>query len=106
MTSEQAIRIASRTIAAYLLFWAVSDASNLPREILSLVHEFQGPGGYGYSVLSAAKASYIVRLYILYLAENVLRIALWLMAAGWFYRCGPRIQRFFGSIPAPDPEQP
>jgi len=101
MTYEQAIRIASRTLAAYLLLWAVSDATHLPGEILSLVHEYQGPNGLGFSILNAP---YYVRMSILYLAENILHIALWLMAAGWFYRCGPRIQRFFTStgIPSAD----
>jgi hypothetical protein len=105
VTSEQAIRIASRTIAAYLIFWAISDATYLPREVLSLVHELQGPHAFGYSALSAFKASYFARLYILYFAENILRIALFLIAAGWFYRCGPRIQRFFDDTDAPAAEQ-
>ncbi len=105
MTQEQAIRIASRTFAAYLLFWVVVDATYLPREILDIVHELQGPHAFGYSVLSAFKASYYPRLYIMYLLENILRIAIWLMAAGWFYRCGPRIRRFFNdeqSTPTPN----
>lgn len=95
MTYEQGIRIASRIFAAYLLFWVVADATYLPREVLSVTHELQGPGA-GLSVLSAFKASYFVRLSMLYLAENILRIAVYLMAAGWFYRCGPYIQKFFG----------
>jgi len=105
VTTEQATRIASRTIAAYLIFWAIADATYLPREILSVFHELQGPGAYGYSVLSAFKASYFVRVYILYLLENILRIALFLMAAGWFYRCGTRIQSFFMNSDGPGSEQ-
>jgi hypothetical protein len=106
VTSEQATRIASRTFAAYLLFWVITDATYLPREILDVVHELQGPGTYGYSALSAFNASHYVRVYILYLAENILRIAIWLMTAGWFYRCGPHIQRFFNDAGTPDTEQP
>ena len=105
VTSEQAIRIASRTIAAYLIFWAISDVTYFPREVLSLVHELQGPHALGYSALNAFKASYYPRLYIMYLAENILRIAIWFMAAGWFYRCGPRIQRFFDDTGTPAAEQ-
>ena len=95
MTYEQGIRIASRTVAAYLLFWAVSDATYLPRETLSVVHAIHVYGA-GFSALSAFSAFYSIRLYVLYLAENILRIALWLVAAGWFYRCDPRILKFFG----------
>jgi hypothetical protein len=32
---------------------------------------------------------------MMYLLSNILRIALWLLAAKWFYRCDPSIQRFF-----------
>jgi hypothetical protein len=91
VTYEQGIRIATRTFAAYLLVWAVADTMYLPREFMSVTHEFRGSE----SVFSAFKGSYFARLYIMYLAENVLRIALLLMAAAWFYRCTPRIHRFF-----------
>jgi hypothetical protein len=36
---------------------------------------------------------------MMYLLANILRIALWLLAAGWFYRCGPRIRNFFAAAP-------
>ena len=101
MTYEQGIRIASRTFAAYLLFWVISDATLIPRQVLDIVHEVKGPI-VDRSVFSAFKASFYLRVYILYLFENILRMALWLMAAGWFYRCTPRIQRFFTAQEAPD----
>ena len=54
---------------------------------------------------------HIIRATVLDLFANLLRIALWFAGAGWFYRCGPRIQRFFspetsGShiAPASNPE--
>jgi hypothetical protein len=40
---------------------------------------------------------YFLRVYGLEASTILLRIALLLLAAGWFYRCGPRIQRFFSS---------
>jgi hypothetical protein len=106
VTSEQAIRIASRTFAAYLLFWVISDSISIPHQLFSVAHELQGPNGLGYSILNAFKASYFVRVYILNLAENILHIALWLMAAGWFYRCGPRVQRFFNDADVLGTDQP
>jgi hypothetical protein len=105
MTYEQGIRIASRTFAAYLLFWVVSDATLLPRQVLDIVHEVKGPL-LDLSWFSAFKASFYMRVYILYLAENMLRMAMWLMAAGWFYRCTPRIQRFFAATDSPLSDQP
>ena len=49
----------------------------------------------GMSVLSLTRTSEITRRYMLILMAAILKMALWLMGAGWFYRCGPRIQRFF-----------
>src|ERR1035437_4331569 len=95
ITREQAILIASRLFAAYLLFWVVTDVIELPREIMDVVHQLNQDSIMGVSMLSAAMASFMLRVDILYLAANILRIALWLMAAGWFYRCGPRIRGFF-----------
>src|ERR1035437_5693249 len=95
ITREQAILTASRLFVAYLLFWVVADVIELPREIMDVVHLLNQGSIMGLSMLSAARASFTMRVYILYLAANVLRIALWLMAAGWFYRCGPRIRGFF-----------
>jgi hypothetical protein len=97
ITREQAILIASRLFACYLLFWVFSDIIALPREILTISHELQGPSSLGFSTLSAFKASYYARTYILGLAANILQIALWFVAAGWFYRCGPRIRSLFAA---------
>jgi hypothetical protein len=95
ITREQAVRIASRLFACYLLFWVVNDIIALPHEVLTVFHELQGPSAIGFSALSAFKASYYARTSILTLAGNILEIALWAVAAGWFYCCGPRIYHFF-----------
>src|ERR1700722_18806769 len=97
LTREQAVLLVSRAIACYLLFWAMSDIISLPREILTISHELQGPSSLGFSTLSAFKTSYYARYYILNLAASVLSIALLLTAAGWFYRCGSRIRNFFAA---------
>ncbi|HEY5054946.1 MAG TPA: hypothetical protein VII58_02225 [Acidobacteriaceae bacterium] len=86
----QIIRIASRVVAASLLLWVVDDLTLVPREILTVAHEV------GLGTLSSAFATtYYARVAVLELSANFLRIALWLIGAGWFYRCGPRMQRFF-----------
>ena len=83
---DQSIVLASRVFAAFLLFWVVEDITELPREIFSLMH---------YALLGP---SYLRSEYVMYLLGNILRIALWLLAAGWFYRCGPRIRKFFATV--------
>ena len=88
---DQAVLLASRIFAAFLLFWVVEDIIELPRELFSVMHYFPP----GMSLLSGLHSSYLVSLYMMYLLSNILRIALWLLAAKWFYRCDPRIQRFF-----------
>ena len=97
LTSEQAVLIASRVIVAYLLFWVFEDLTLLPREILPVAHYMQETG----SVLGANTrlpvTTYTLRFYMLGLLGLLVRMAVWLMAAGWFYRCGPRIQAFFAA---------
>ena len=88
---DQAILLASRIFAAFLLFWVVEDITELPRELFSVMHYFPP----GMSLVQGLRSSYLVSLYMMYLLSNILRIALWLLAAGWFYRCDPRSQRFF-----------
>jgi hypothetical protein len=106
VTSEQAITHRQPHLRRLSLFWVISDSISIPHQLFSVAHELQGPNGLGYSVLNAFKASYFVRVYILNLAENILHIALWLMAAGWFYRCGPRVQRFFNDADVLGTDQP
>lgn len=91
LSREQVILIATRLVVVYLLFWVAFDLTLLPHELLSVAH-YVNESKSGASV---SGASYFLRGYILDLLANTLHIALWLMAAGWFYRCGPRIRNFF-----------
>jgi hypothetical protein len=91
---DQATLLASRVFAAFLLFWVVEDISELPRELFSVMHYLRESAQAGMS-LAQQMHSYLLGDYMMYLLANILRIALWLLAAGWFYRCGPRIRRFF-----------
>jgi hypothetical protein len=97
---DQAILLASRIFAAFLLFWVVEDITELPREIFSLTHYLHGSTEMGMSLVQALRSSYLVGEYMLSLLANILHIALWLLAAGWFYRCGPRIRSFFSAAAA------
>jgi len=97
ITHDQAILLASRAFAAFLLFWVVEDVTELPRELFTVMHYFREFHQTGMSLYEASRSSYLLSDYVMYLLANILRIALWLLAAGWFYRCGPRIRRFFAA---------
>jgi hypothetical protein len=97
LTREQAILIAGRLFVAYLLFWVITDITYLPHEILSVAHYMKATGSVLGTNASMPVTSYTLRFYTLQFFENLLHIALWLMIAGWFYRCGPRIRRFFAT---------
>jgi hypothetical protein len=100
-TREQIVRIASRLMAAYLLFWVIDDITILPREIFAIAHYMHFTGSILGINTRLPETSYDQRAYILDLLANILRTALWLVGAGWFYRCGPRIQRFFNPEVSP-----
>jgi len=91
MTQRQAARFACRAITLYLIFWVVSDLTNLPREVLSVLHEW--------SMLNQTvpyPSQYYLRSAMLFLLANILRMTLWCGFALWFYQVPPSMQRFFG----------
>ena len=94
---DQAILLASRVFAAFLLFWVVEDITELPRELFTVTHYLRQSTQAGMNLVEALRSSYIVSDYMMYLLANILRIAMWLLAAGWFCRCGPRIRGFFAA---------
>jgi hypothetical protein len=106
VTYEQGVRIAARALAVYLVVWAVSDAIGLPAEIMAVRHHLQAAAIPRESMPVDLEASvvYYLRVSIMALASTILRIALWLMAARWFYYCGPRIQKILGLWDAPGGE--
>ena len=92
---DQAILLASRLFAAFLLFWVIEDITELPREIFTVMHYSREASRMGIGFFLALRSTYLLSDYVLYLLANILHIALWLLGAGWFYRCGPRIRKFF-----------
>ncbi|HXE07125.1 MAG TPA: hypothetical protein VN612_04460 [Acidobacteriaceae bacterium] len=85
----QLIRIISRAIAVFFLYWAFVSLVAIPRDLLALAH-------YGLPGQAAvASQTYWTMTYTTDLLGGLIRIVVLCIAAGWFYRCGPRIQRFF-----------
>jgi hypothetical protein len=88
MSSRQAVVLASRVVCVILIFWVVVNLVDLPTDIFAL-HRYWKALGAG------SDERYAVRYYSLLIDATVLRTALELFFAGVFYRCGPRISRFF-----------
>ena len=95
-THHQIVRVVSRLFAAYLLFWVIADIAALPHQILGVIQVVQDAHRAG-ARLSDPRVAFSFRIEMLYLSANTFCIGLWFIGAGWFYRCGPRIQRFFAA---------
>jgi hypothetical protein len=91
-THLQLIRVASRLFAAFLLFWVFLEVSHLPNQVLNLVQNLRRAAGNNW-----ASASSAVQYMILGVAMDIVIVVVLLVAARWFYRCDPRIQRFFSA---------
>lgn len=103
VSKKDAVLLLSRAIALYLIFWALTDVLSLPTELNSFLHHLNERSQVPASVLigeshAGRVESYWMRYYTLALSTNLFRIVLWLLAARWFYCCGPRIQKFFGML--------
>lgn len=101
ISKKDAVLLLTRLISFYLIFCAITDALALPLELNSFLHYLHEHIELPASVLAGeshagSTASYWMRYYFLEFMQNVLRAVIWLLIAGWFYRCGPRIQKFFG----------
>jgi hypothetical protein len=57
---DQAILLAGRVFAAFLLFWVVEDITEPPRELFSLTHYIRGSTQMGMSLVQALRSSYLV----------------------------------------------
>lgn len=113
LSKKDAVLLVSRALALYLLFWSVTDILLLPGELNSILHhlrDLREPVAAGNT--SGAETyfhhvhDYQLRYYLFSFSANVARIVAWIMAAGWFYRCGPRVQHFFLSSPEQEEQAP
>lgn len=102
---DQATLLASRVFAAFFLFWVVEDITELPRELYTVMHYLHQATLLDSSPFEAVRSSYFLGDCVMYLLGNILHIALWLLAAGWFYRCGPRIRTFFNAAAKEPPTE-
>jgi hypothetical protein len=89
VTVRQAVTMAARVLSVFFLFWAIFNLTELPTYIVAFVH-------YGReSVPSAAESvyHYWISRYAGYIAVALIRSAVELWLARWFYRCRPAVER-------------
>jgi hypothetical protein len=95
MTTEQGLRLITRGISIFCILSALIALTFLPPDVLAVGHYW----GQMHSNLESAQGltteSYLFRDYLLRCADLVLQIVALLWAAGWLYRSGPSLQRFF-----------
>jgi hypothetical protein len=87
MTKTEFVRILSRLFALYLLAWALTECTYLPRYIHSLVHYLNHP--------IHVDTDYSKDYYLLESASLVLRIAGLSLAVLYFWNAGPTVMRLF-----------
>jgi hypothetical protein len=93
-THLQLIRVASRLFAAFLLFWVFLEVSRLPNQVLNLVQNMHRAAGNNWASFAASSG---VHYMILGITVDIVIVVVLLVAARWFYRCDPRVQRFFSA---------
>jgi hypothetical protein len=98
MTREELARLASRAFAVLMTAWAFVEMTHLPDAILGFHHH------YGERIVLGMR-SYLNNYYSLNLTFDVVRILLLILAAVWFLRSSPRVQRLFLG-PGASPDQP
>jgi len=85
MSKAEAVLIASRALCVYFLCWAIDNLTYIPYRL----HELT----YHSSVLYVNHFARVSDLILL--SEFVIRAVAFFVAAGIFYKSGPRLQAFF-----------
>ncbi len=91
LTRRQGVLIASRVVCILCLFYSVSNLLALPDYLAGLMHYRAGSRG----PTSGTYYTYWTSKYVGYVGGSLLRAVTELWLAGVFYRCGPRMSRFF-----------
>ncbi len=95
MTRRDAVVLASRALALYLICWALNDVTALPQLVIALRHHTGVLGTHDswWDYYRVESTFYVVRIVGLFLT------------AEWLIKCGDGVYRYFlGSGRAADPE--
>jgi len=88
LSEQRAIIVAARALCALFLLNALVNASYFPGYLASAWHYWHE------ATASGMEGSYLMGIYIRQIATGVLRLAVELFFAGFFYRCGPGVAKF------------
>ena len=99
MTKKDGITIASRILAAYFLYWAIIDLFNL----LDSIYQIFVP--LSFLAFPNLQTHYMQKLFVREIWGSAVRPAFTSLAAGWFYKSGPRVARFLLPETEPSPDQ-
>ena len=95
MTKKEAVMLASRALALYLICWGLSDVIYLPQLALDLQRHWHRS--------SVLMPDYWWTYYRVGMVMHLVRILALFAAAGWLLKCGKTVQRFFLSSEAAEP---
>jgi hypothetical protein len=85
VTKKDLAVVASRAFAMYLIIWALSDLSYVSIDVFAAKH------------YSALPGEYLYKYHRMILYHRLAMIVALFLAAAWFYKCGPVVERFFSS---------
>ena len=88
MSRQDAIVLASRTLAALLTVWALTEASHLPEYIQSFFHyaEYEPTLATNLQYLQYWRQHYVIELGFL-----IVRIVGFSLTARWLFKVGPEV---------------
>jgi hypothetical protein len=88
VSKKEAVTIACRALAVYLLFWFLEDLTLLPSSLFSLWHHGSMSGANDWT-------TYLRNWDLISLSFRLLRMVALFFAVQWFYRAGPALQDYF-----------
>jgi hypothetical protein len=96
MLREDAVVLASRTLAVLLMVWALTEVSHLPASVYGFLH-------YANVELSSPAATqYYRHANLISLSFLVVRIVGYALLARWLFKVGPEVQELL--LPSYSPE--
>jgi ABC-type Fe3+ transport system permease subunit len=96
LSRNDGIVIASRILTAYFLMLLMYELLNIPGDVYHVWH-YGHVQHWDFSFERTLNDEYFRSTYVLLLCVTIIKAALAFLAAGWAYRCGPGIGRFFSA---------
>lgn len=91
MTKKEAVVLASRALALYLICWGLSDVTYLPQVLLDIHHHWH----HSSVLVNEIGPDYYLRYHEVQLALYLVRISALLFVARWLIRHSDSVYRYF-----------